>query len=210
MKEHSFELTLMISVLLSHILILSGCAPTKVQIYRKETPPEKATSRKTASEQTGQEITGVKPTPQETYDETISGWKSYEDVVKWMTNDFSFDKERYEKFEGTLPVPRTPQETFQLKSGIYIDAAMFLKETLNRVNPSYKALIVILMTRPSGFNHYACSLKKDGKIFIMDYGTPYKEVTGIHGPYSTLEEYRTFYQKHLPIKREIEAITYLP
>jgi len=120
MKEHSFELTLIISVLLSYIMILPGCAPTKVQIYRKETPPEKSGPQKTGS---------VKP-PEETYDETVSRWNSVEDLVKWMQNDFSFDKERYEKFEGTLPVPRTPQETFRLKSGIYIDAAMFLKETL--------------------------------------------------------------------------------
>ena len=62
-----------------------------------------------------------------TYDETVSQWKSYEDLVKWMEKDFSFDRERYKNFEGTLPISRTPEETLQLKSGIYIDAAMFFK-----------------------------------------------------------------------------------
>jgi hypothetical protein len=109
-----------------------------------------------------------------------------------------------------LPIPRTPEKTFQLKSGIYIDAAMFSKETLNRINPSYKAQIVVLIIRPYGFNHYVCSIRKDGKLFIMDYGTPFKEVTGIHGPYSSLDEYKNFYEKHHPMKGEIEAITYLP
>ena len=240
-QKDYFGLTLVISVLLIFILILFACAPTKVQVYPRETPPEKTIPPKTTSERTAQEKTApvkatpekptsvktdkvkppsegaptekipmVKPAPEKTYDETVSEWKSYQDLVKWMENDFSFDMERYERFEGTLPIPRTPEKTFQLKSGIYIDAAMFLKETLNRINPSYKAQIVILIIRPYGFNHYVCSFRKDGKLFIMDYGTPYKEVTGIRGPYSSLEEYKRFYEEHHPMKGKIEAITYLP
>jgi hypothetical protein len=237
-QEHYFEVTLLILVLLFYILTPLSCAPTKVKIYPRETPPEKTISPKTPSERTTQEKTApaettpekttsvktgppferpltekiptVKPAPDKTYDETVSQWKSYQDLVRWMENDFSFDKERYEKFERTLPVPRTPEKTFQLESGIYIDAAMFIKESLNRINPSYKAQIVILIIRPYGFNHYVCSFKMDGKLFIMDYGTPYKEVTGVHGPYSSLEEYKKFYEKQHPMKGEIEAITYLP
>jgi hypothetical protein len=238
-QERYFGLTLL--ALLFYILTPLACAPTKVQVYPRETPPEKTIPPKTISERTAQERTApveatperttsiktekvkpppekppteeiptVKPVPEKTYGETVSEWGSYQDVVKWMENDFSFDKERYEKFKGTLPIPRTPEETFQLKSGIYIDVAMFSKETLNRINPSYKAQIVILIIRPYGFNHYVCSFKKEGKLFIMDYGTPYKEVTGIHGPYSSLKEYKTFYEKNHPMKGEIEAITYLP
>jgi hypothetical protein len=240
-QEHHFGLTLIILVLLFCILTPLACAPTKVRVYPRETPPERITLPKTTPEGTAQEKTGrlktppgemtsidnnkvkpsserpsaekiptVEPPLQKTYDETVSEWKSYEDLVKWMENDFSFDKERYEKFNGTFPVPRPPEETFQLKSGIYIDAAMFLKEILNRINPSYQAQIVILIMRRHGFNHYACSFKKDRKLFIMDYGTPYKEITGVHGPYGALEEYKKFYEKHHPMKREIEAITYLP
>jgi hypothetical protein len=194
-QEHPFGLTLITLGLLSYTLTLLACAPTKVRVYPRETPTKK--------------ISGVEPPLQKTYEEAVSEWKSYEDLVKWMENDFSFDKERYEKFKGTLPVPRTPVETFQIKSGIYIDAAMFLKETLHRIDPSYKAQIVILIMRRHGFNHYACSFKKDGKLFIMDYGTPYKETTGVHGPYRSLEDYKKFYEKHHPMKGEIEAITYL-
>jgi hypothetical protein len=43
----------------------------------------------------------------------------------------------------------------------------------------------------------------------MDYGTPYKEVTGLHGPYDSIEEYKKFYEKHNPEKRTIEGIIYL-
>ena len=240
-QEHHFGLTPIIFVLLFYILTLLACAPTKVRVYPRETPPEKIPPQKTTSERTAQEKTGpgktppgemtsigndkvkpfserpsaekiptVEPLLQKTYEETVFEWKSYEDLVKWMENDFSFDRERYEKYKGTLPVPRTPEETFQLKSGIYIDAAMFSREVLNRMNPSYQAQIVILIMRRYGFNHYACSFRKDSKLFMMDYGTPYKEITGVHGPYRSLEEYKKFYEKHHPMKGEIEAITYLP
>jgi len=240
-QEHHVGLTPIIFVLLFYILTPLACAPTKVRVYPRETPPEKIPPQKTTSERTAQEKTGPVKTPpgemtsiendkvkpfserssvekiptvdpllQKTYEETVFEWKSYEDLVKWMENDFSFDRERYEKFKGTLPVPRTPEETFQLKSGIYIDAAMFSKEVLNRMNPSYQAQIVILIMRRYGFNHYACSFRKDSKLFMMDYGTPYKEITGVHGPYRSLEEYKKFYEKHHPMKGEIEAITYLP
>lgn len=195
LKSYS-RLTLVFSVLLIFILNLFACALVRVKTY----PEEMSTVKKYPGE-----------TPLiRTYDETVSQWKSYEDLVKWMEKDFSFDRERYKKFEGTLPIPRTPEETLQLKSGIYIDAAMFSKESLNRINPSYKAQIVVIMVWPNVFNHYVCSFKKDGKLFIMDYGTPYKEVTGFHGPYKSLEEYKRFYEKHHTEKRRVEGIGYLP
>ena len=172
-------------------LVILSCEKTRVRTY-----PEKAYPARVSSEKS--------------YDEAVSQWKSYQDLARWMEKDFSVDMDRIKKFEGTLPVPRAPFETFQLKSGIYIDAAIFLKETLNRIDPSYKAQVVILITRPSGFNHYVCSFRKEGKLFIMDYGTPYKEVTGVHGPYPSLEGYKKFYEVNHPMKIRVEAISYLP
>jgi hypothetical protein len=142
------------------------------------------------------------------YDETVSRWKSYKDVERWLEKDFSFDAERFKRFEGTLPPPRTPEETFKLKSGIYIDAVIFAKEVLNRIDPSYKAQIVVLLIG-RGANHYVCSLKKDGKILIMDYGTPYKKMTGVHGPFNSLEEYRLFFVKNHPTIKGVQGIAYL-
>lgn len=214
-----------------YILVLLACVPTKVEIYPRETPTEKTITGKTSQEKTSQENTGsketilvkpppekkpaeiistVKPFPEKTYDETVSEWKSYQDLATWMEEEFSFDRERYEKFEGTLPIPRTPKETLQLKSGIYIDAAEFLKRTLNQINPSYKAQTVIIIVRPNVFNHYVCSFKKGGKLFIMDYGTPYKEITGVHGPYDSLDGYKKFYEKQHPEKRRVDGIGSFP
>jgi hypothetical protein len=193
------------------ILVLFACTPIRVKIYPRETGSGKTTSAKPSQEKSSPEkVPLMKSSLRKTYAEAISEWKSYQDVVEWMERDFSFDKERYKKYEGSLPPPRTSDETFQLKSGIYVDCAFFLKGTLNRVNPSYKAKVVVLIIRPNGFNHYVCSFKTGGKLFIMDYGTPYAEITGVHGPYSSLEEYKKFYESHHPIKRKIEAITYLP
>jgi hypothetical protein len=197
-------------VLSVYIFILFACAPTKIEMYPKKTPPEKPAPTKPSLEKTSPEKTpALKPFPGKTYAEAISEWKSYQDVAKWMENDFSLDGDRYKRYEGTLPIPRASEETFRLKSGIYVDAAYFLKETLNRINPSYNARIAVLIMRPYGFNHYVCSFKAGVKLFLMDYGTPYREITGIHGPYDSLEEYKKFYETHHPIKRKIEAITFL-
>ncbi len=210
-QKRLFKLALIISALLTYALIPPGCAPTKVNIYPRETQTEKTAPAKPSPEKTSPEkVATMSPSPEKTYAETISEWRSYQDLVKWMEKDFSFEAERYKKFEGTLPTPRTPEETFQLKSGIYIDAAEFSKRSLNQINPSYQAQTVVIVVRPSVFNHYVCSFKKEGKLFIMDYGTPYKEITGVHGPYDSLDEYKKFYEKHHPEKRQVEGIGVLP
>jgi len=210
-QKRLFKLTLIISALLTYALIPPGCTPAKVKIYPRETQTEKTAPAKPSLEKTSPEkVASVSPSPGKTYAETISEWKSYRDLVKWMEEDFSFEAERYKKFEGTLPTPRTPEETFQRKSGIYIDAAEFSKRSLNQINPSYQAQTVVIVVRPSVFNHYVCLFKKEGKFFIMDYGTPYREITGVHGPYDSLDEYRKFYEKHHPEKRQVEGIGVLP
>ena len=130
--------------------------------------------------------------------------------MRWMEKEFTFDAERFKKYQGTLPPPRTPEETFRLRSGIYFDAAVFAKETLNRINPSYQAKVAVVIIRPYGANHYFCAFQDAGKIVVMDYGTPYKETTGTHGPYKSLAEVKGVYEKYFPVKGRIEAISYLP
>ena len=146
--------------------------------------------------------------PARSYDETVSRWKTHKDLERWMTKDFSLDKERFKRFEGTLPPPRTPEETFKLKSGIDIDAAIFAKAALNRIDSSYQAKIVVLVI-VRGANHYVCSFKKEGKLFIMDYGMPYPSIVGVHGPFHSLEEYKQFFEKNHPTIKRVQAVTYL-
>ena len=153
-------------------------------------------------------ISGCAMIPARSYDETVSRWKTHKDLERWMTKDFSSDTERFKRFEGTLPPPRTPEETFKLKSGIGIDAAIFAKAALNRIDSSYQARIVVLVIF-GGANHYVCSFKKEGELFIMDYGIPYPSIVGVHGPFHSLEEYKRFFEKHHPTIKRVEAITYL-
>ena len=199
------------------LALLFACEPVRVKTYPERAHPSRPSPTKPSSaepsppkppktETSQTQAPQVGPPQGKGYAETVSSWKSYEDLVRWMEKEFSFDAERFRKFEGTLPPPRSPEETFQFRSGIYVDVATFAKATLNRINTLYKAQIVVIFMRPYGYNHYVCSFKKDGKIFIMDYGTPYKALTGIHGPYNSLEEYRKFYETNQPVKRHIESI----
>ena len=193
-----------------YLLASFSCAPTKVRIYPTETGTEKTSPGRPSPDKTApQKPEALKPAGKP-YLEAISEWKSYQDLVTWMEKEFSLDSERYKKFQGTLPAPRTPEETFQFKSGIYIDAVEFAKKTLNQISPSYKAQTAVIFVRPNLYNHYVCAFKKDSKLFILDYGTPYKEITGVHGPYNSLDEYQKFFEKHHPEKRSVEGIRYLP
>jgi len=194
------------------ILVLSGCERTQVRTDQERTyrpqPTEPLPSKPPRVETPQERPSPVEPSLAKTYAETVSQWKSYQDLVRWMEKEFSLDLDRFKRYEGKFPPPRTPEETFHLRSGIYVDATVLAKETLNRINPSYKAKIVVIIMRPYGYNHYVCSFRDGGKIWIMDYGTPYREVTGLLGPYNSLQEYRVFYEKNHPLKRRIEAVTY--
>ncbi len=198
------------------ILVCFGCERAYVKTYPQKTyPSQPSPGEPSPAIPAPIDIPQEKPSKVEslvskTYAEAVSKWKSFQDLLNWFEKEFSLDVDRFKKFEGTLPPPRTPEETFRLRSGIYIDAAIFAKETLNRIDPSYRAQIVVIIMRPYGFNHYVCSFRKDGKIFIMDYGTPNRKITGVHGPFNSLEEYRRFYENNAPTKRHIEAVRFLP
>lgn len=151
--------------------------------------------------------------PVKTYEESVSEWKSYKDVAKWMSSNFSYDmgrlREVIEKYShDILLLPRTPKETFELKSGVCDDAALFAKETLNRIDASYQAEIVFIDFIRGPIGHVVCSFRKDGKLYIMDYGTPTKSVEGVHGPYNSLEEYKKFYETWHPGKPIIKSISF--
>ena len=195
------------------ILVLFGCHRTQVRTYPERTSPPRPTepvpSISPQIQTPPESHSPAEHPPTTTYSGAVSSWKSYKEFARWMEKEFSFDLDRFKRYEGKFPSSRTPEETFRLRSGIYMDAAVLARETLNRINPSYKARIVVIITRPYRYNHYACSFRDGGKIWIMDYGTPYREVTGLHGPYNSLEEYKAFYEKNHPLKRTVEAVTYL-
>jgi len=56
-----------------------------------------------------------------------------------------------------------------------------------------------VLIRPNIYNHYVCFFSEDGKLLVMDYGTPYEELSGVRGPYSSIEEYKKFYEGNHPM-----------
>ena len=147
-------------------------------------------------------------TPKKTYEETVSDWKSYKDVAKWMSRHFSYDMARFREVEGKSPIPRSPEETFKLKSGVCYDGAYFVKDVLNRIAPSYEAKVVFIENRPYAVNHFVCSFTKDGKLFIMDYATAHMNMVGVHGPYNSLDEFKKFYERNHPKVIQVLSIRY--
>jgi len=151
---------------------------------------------------------GCATVPTKTYDETVSEWKSYKDVATWMSRHFSYDMKKFKteySYDNPKPV-RTPKETFELKSGVCFDAARFTKETLNRIDPSYEAEIVFI--HRENIDHFVCSFKKDGKLYIMDYGASYRSLIGVHGPYNSLEDYKKFLERNGPPELKILSVTF--
>jgi hypothetical protein len=148
--------------------------------------------------------------PTKTYEETVSQWKSYEDAAKWMKRHFSYDLGRLKEVRGKPAMPRSPEETFRLKSGLCYDAAYFLKDVLDRIDPSYEARVVFVEVSPfpAVLHDFVCSFKKEGKLFIMHYGTLVNNLVGVHGPYDSLDEFKQFYERNHPKSPRVLSVRY--
>lgn len=152
--------------------------------------------------------------PTKTYEETVSQWKSYKDVDKWMRSHYSYDMKRAKESAGKKAAdPRSPEETFKLKSGVCFDAAYFLKNVLNRIDPSYEAKVVRVEVSPfPTFKHdYVCSFNKEGKLFIMmQYGVTlsiFSNMVGVHGPFNSLDEFKKYYESiHPRVKEGLKVV----
>jgi hypothetical protein len=133
-------------------------------------------------------LISIRPVESATYEETVAQWTSYQDVANWMKKYFCFDTKK----KGT-GIPQSPERTFEIKSGICFDGAAFIKDALNRINPSYNARYVFIKNK-IGTNHWVTSFTLDGKLYIMDYmvGPKYIPMQGIHGPYNSLKDYEKF------------------
>ena len=148
------------------------------------------------------------------YEEVVAQWRSYEDVANWMEKYYTYDQEKFkgslETYSAENPPPiKTPQQSFEEKSGLCFDAAYFAQQTLNRIDPSYEAEIVFIRNRPYYKpNHYVCAFKKDGHLYIMDYGIPFENLRGVFGPYTSLEQYLKFYHRNHPKVKRSSSISF--
>lgn len=135
------------------------------------------------------------------YEAAISKWSSYTDVANWLKANFAFDQSRLRNIlvrtrqngpAGLLA--RAASGTYDMKSGYCTDAAAFAIQSLNRVNPDYKARYVFIKNRYGQPHHWVAGFQVNGKIMVMDYGasSEWGGMNGIHGPYDSLDQYAEF------------------
>lgn len=136
-----------------------------------------------------------------TYASTVARWNSYNDVAEWLRSNFKFDNGRFNSIllrtrqngpSGLLA--RTADGTFQQKSGYCTDAAAFAIQSLNQLNPDYKAKYIFIKNRFGQPHHWVAGFMVDGKIMVIDYGASaeWGSMNGIHGPYDSLNQYADF------------------
>ena len=124
------------------------------------------------------------------YEDWLSTCKDYKDVAKWMQKNFSYDMTKLRKVAGTTgqyPVP--PEESFKQKTGVCYDASLLIKQSLNTINPEYKAELIFLDNRPYNTNHFVCGFYLRNELWVMDYGTPVPSMIGTFGPFKDLDDY---------------------
>jgi len=143
----------------------------------------------------------------ETYEKWVSKCKSYKDVARWLSENFFYVQEGSpasavgQKFIKV----KNSEEIFRCKAGMSLEAAVFAKHTLNRINPEYRAEIVYLFSGRLPV-HYVCGFYLGGKLFIMDYGTLHEKMMGTHGPFENLHDYvHKFYLQYHPHHRRLKS-----
>lgn len=154
------------------------------------------------------------PSWAETYEGWVSKCRSYKDVADWLNQNFVYDRDGNEKGSPPgqnsqkLKKVRDSKETFRSKTGLSLEVALFVKHTLNRINPDYRAEIIHLTSEKFPV-HYVCGFYLGGKLFIMDYGTPYENMIGTNGPFENLDQYvQRFYSKYHPLHRKLASYNF--
>jgi len=151
---------------------------------------------------------------------TIDKWESHEDVANWLKNNWTFDKYIAKdmvkiiqtKGPGASSV-KSAEDTFEDPRGWCKDSANFAKDTLNKVNSDYKAQYVFIENKvKKAPNHWVAGFKKDGYIYIIDYGagSHWKQMMGVHGPYSSLDEYGEFLSSLNIDNFELDFVKWIP
>jgi len=143
------------------------------------------------------------------YEETLSKWRTYEDVARWLEGNYVFDPSRLNtvlsRTRSSGPsglLARSAGGTYEQKSGYCTDAANFARQALNRIDPAYKAQFIFIKNQYGQPHHWVTGFTVKGKIMVMDYGAgpEWGSMKGVHGPYDSLDQYAEFLRS-LNIKR---------
>lgn len=155
----------------------------------------------------------LSPTPSraETYDEWVENCRSYKDVAVWLSQNFQYAKDPngnghpFSQGNKKRPKIQSLEKTFRYRSGSTLDASFFARETLNRINPDYRAEIIYL-SLDRWQAHYLCGFFLGENLFVMDYGNPYEKMIGTFGPFRNLDDYvQIFYFPRHPHHKKPQA-----
>ena len=148
------------------------------------------------------------PSWAETYDQWVENCRSYKDVAVWLNDHFRYEQDRNgngqpfsQENKKRLRIQRL-EEIFRFRCGCTLDASLFARETLNRINPDYRAEIIYVSLDRSQA-HYLCGFFLGGNLFVMDYGNLYENMIGTHGPFKNLDHYvQIFYFPRHPSQKK--------
>ena len=142
------------------------------------------------------------PSWAETYDHWVANCRSYKDVAVWLSENFRYDPNGSGKVSGKPARKQLngkgKEEIFRYRTGCSLNASLFAKETLNRINPDYRANLVHLSWDRSAV-HYLCGFYVGQRLYIMDYWNPQENLRGTHGPFEDLKDcVQRIYLRHHP------------
>lgn len=135
------------------------------------------------------------------YDDMVDSWDSYQDVANWLNDNYIFDRSRQQFIRNRLQahgpsglLVRDPQKTYSEARGYCGDSAHFSREAINSIDPEYNAQWVFIENKHKGPNYWVTGFYVDEELYIMDYGAGHKwsGMKGVHGPYSSLNEYEKY------------------
>lgn len=135
------------------------------------------------------------------YETEVAKWKTHDDVAKWLKSNFVFDKNRQAQVQIQLKetgveniLTRKPATLFENYHGHCRDSASFAKDALNKINPDYQARYLFIKNKYGPPNHWVTGFKVENKIYVIDYGAGknWWAMEGVHGPYESLDGYKTF------------------
>ena len=142
------------------------------------------------------------------YPVTIKSWKSYKDVASWMQNNWHFSadqrrikngKRKYLKQGGDIrdmrleSIAYPAEKSYDNQIGHCGDAALLIKDSLNKINPNYHAKIIFIKNTFSP-HHWVTGFYLKDDLYVMDYGAgpKWSSMKGVHGPYKSIDGYKDF------------------
>ena len=152
------------------------------------------------------------------YNQALDIWKTAEDINKWVTGNFIYDKARALKLSSNQRTKNKgisiykPSEFFQTKTGVCVDLARFGVETLRIIDPDSDPKYLMIEFDPIQINgntfrlHWLVCFKKNGlKYFFCDSKRPGYIAGPCNDTQFFINEYEQYRDRKIIAHRELES-----